>query len=158
MERDQKPLPIPYTADEVGRKFAELLATFDFAVELRELGLGSLSVFRRSQAKKRYIALCVALWHVALEKSFPNDADAFFARFMETYPPLAVDKTRSRKLHDLVLHYDALVAEKKDTDFTRVAADVIASLKLAPEEQRKQQLKLSLRIRAIYALIFEKLI
>ncbi|MDL2210184.1 hypothetical protein LJC26_05215 [Desulfovibrio sp. OttesenSCG-928-O18] len=152
------PLPIPYTAEEVGRTFADLLATFDFAVELHELGIGSLSLFKRRQAKKRFTALCIALWHVALEKSFPNDADAFFTHFVATYPPLVGERRGAKKMRDLVMQYDALVAEKKDGDFTKVADTITETFKLEPAEQRKQQLKLSLRIRSIYDLIFEKLI
>ena len=152
------PLPIPYTAEEVGRTFAALLATFDFAAELRDLGIGALSVFKRGQAKKRLTAVSIALWHVALEKSFPNDAGAFYAHFVATYPPLSAARNSARKLRHLVDEYDALVAEKKDTDFTSVAENLADYFKLDGEERRKQQLKLSLRIRAIYELIFDKLI
>lgn len=151
-------LPIPYTADEVSRTFANLLATFDFAAELRELGIGALSVFKRGQAKKRLTAVSIALWHIALERSFPHDANVFYAHFLATYPPLCADKKSARKLRDLVTEYDALVAEKKDADFTAVAENLADYFKLDGEERRKQQLKLSLRVRAIYDLIFDKLI
>lgn len=152
------PLPIPYTAEEVGRTFADLLGTFDFAFELREFGLGSLSIFKRSQARKRLTVLCIALWHVALEKSFPNDAQAFFARFRETYPPLVGEKRGAKKLRDLLDRYDILVSEKRDGDFTRVAEVLMESFSPAPADKVKMQLKLSLRIRSIYDLIFTKLI
>lgn len=154
----ERPLPIPYTAEEVGRTFADLLATFDFAAELHDLGIGSLSLFKRRQAKKLFTALCIALWHVALGKSFPNDADAFFTHFVATCPSLVGDCRAAKKMRDLVMRYDALVAEKKDGDFTKVADTITKTFKLAPTEQRRQQLKLSLRIRSIYDLIFEKLI
>jgi hypothetical protein len=106
-------LPIPYTAEEVARIFTELLATFNFPLELREIGIGSLSIFKRGQAKKRLTALCIALWHIALEKSFPNDTEAFFSHFRATYPPLVGEKRGARKMRDLLDRYDALVAEKK---------------------------------------------
>lgn len=152
------PLPIPYTAEEVARTFSDLLATFNFAFELNELGIGSLSIFKRRQAKKRLIALSIALWHVALEKSFPNDAEAFFTHFRETYSPLVGEKSGARKMRDLLDRYNALVGEKKDGDFTKVAEDFIDSFKLEPPDRAKLQLKLSLRIRTIYDLIFEKMI
>lgn len=152
------PLPIPYTAEEVSRTFTHLLASFNFAYELNELGIGSLSIFKRSQAKKRLVALCIALWHIALEKSFPNDTETFFAHFKDTYPPLVGESRGAKKMRDLLERYDTLVAEKKDGDFTRVAEDFIDSFNLVPADRAKLQLKLSLRIRTVYDLIFEKLI
>lgn len=151
-------LPIPYTAQEVARTFADLLATLDFAVEMHELGIGKLSVFKRSQAKKRFRALSIALWHVALEKSFPHDADTFFAHFIATHPSLTGDRKNAKQMRDMVDAYEKLVAEKKDTDFTGVAESMADAFKIEGEDRAKQQLKLSLRIRSIYDLIFKKLI
>lgn len=151
-------LPIPYTAEEVGRTFAGLLATFDFSAELQDLGIGALSLFKRGQARKHLTAISIALWHIALEKSFPNDAEAFYAHFMATYPPVSANKKNARKLHGLATEYGTLIAEKKDADFTKVAEKIIDYFKLRSEEQRRLQLKISLRIRTIYELIFDKLI
>lgn len=151
------PFPIPYTAEEVGRTFAGLLGSFDFGAELRELGLGQWSPFKRSQAKKLLTAIYIALWRIALERSFPQDADAFYAHFVGTYTPLLGDGRSAKKLRDLVSRYDPLVAEKKDTDFTGVADALVKSLGL-PDDTRRQRLKLSLRIRAAYDCIFARLI
>lgn len=152
------PLPIPYTAEEVGRTFADLLAAFDYGTELHELGIGRWSFLKRSHAVKLLTAVNIALWHVALERSFPNDADTFFAHFVKTYPPLAGDGRSAKKLRDLVTQYDTLVAEKKDTDFTQVADTLIGALGILESDKRRQQLKLSLHIRSVYEFIFEKLI
>lgn len=151
-------LPIPYTAEEVGRTFADLLATFTFAAELQDLGIGALHIFKRGRVKKHFTAVCIALWHIALEKSFPNDAEVFYTHFINTYPPVSANKKSARRLHGLVTEYETLVAEKKDADFTKVAEKIIAAFTPGGEEQRRQQLKLSLRIRSIYELIFDKLI
>ena len=151
-------LPIPYTAEEVGRTFAELLATLDFAQELHDLGIGKLSVFKRSQARRRFKALCIALWRVALEKSFPNDADAFYDLFITTHPPLAGERKSSQNMRDLVAMYNELLQEKKDADFSKVAENLADTFSIGGEDRPKQQLKLSLRIRSIYDLIFAKLI
>ena len=151
-------LPIPYTAEEVGRTFADLLDTLDFAAELQDLGISSLRVFKRRQAKKHFRAVCIALWHIALEKSFPNDAEAFFAHFMTTSPLVSAEQKNARKLRAMVETYDALLVEKKDADFTTIAEEITRQFEQGHEEQRRHQLKLSLRIRAIYDLIFDKLI
>lgn len=152
------PCPIPYTAEEVARTFADLLATFNYRLELHELGIGSLSIFKRNRAKKRLTALCIALWRVALEKSFPNDVEAFFDHFRATYPPLVGENRNTRKLRELLDKYKDLVAEKKDGDFSKVAEDFIDSFNLDSADRARLQLKLSLRIRSIYGLIFTKLI
>ena len=152
------PLPIPYTAEEVGRTFADLLATFDFGAELHGLEIGRFNFFKRTRAKQLLTAMSIALWHIALEKSFPQNADGFFFRFHETYPSLVGDGRRAKRLRELVARYDALMTEKKDTDFTKMAETLAEDLEIHENDRRKQHLKLSLRIRAIYDLIFDKLI
>jgi hypothetical protein len=158
MTPDGGPLPIPYTADEICKTFAGLLATFDFAIELQEVGIGPLNVIKRRRAKRNFTALCIALWHVALEKSFPQDAAAFFTHFMDTHPLFAGEGRSARKLRDLVFRYDLLVSEKKDADFTKVADCLAEAFKIAAADRPRRQLKLSLRIRALYELIFDRLI
>ena len=152
------PIPVPYTAEEIGRTFAGLLATFEFRQELFELGIGPLRVIKRARVRKLLTALSVALWHVALEKSFPKDADEFFNHFVATYPPLKGEGRSARKFRELVSRYDSLVLEKKDTDFSEVARHIAEDIGFQPADSAKGQLWLSLRIRAAYDLIFEKLI
>lgn len=157
-ERAGAPLPIPYTAEEVARTFTELLGTLTFLPELHDLGISSLHVIKRRRVKRHLAALSIALWHVALEKSFPHDAQIFFTHFRETYPPLLGEKRGTKTLRELVDRYDALVAEKKDGDFTGVAEELINAFSPDPSDRAKLQLRLSLRVRSIYHLIFEKLI
>jgi len=152
------PLPIPYTAEEVGRTFADLLRTFDDAADMDELGISRLRCLKRALIKRHLTAIRIALWHVALGKSFPKDASTFFKHFIATHLPLSVNSRRAKKLRDLVEWYDTLVGEKKDTDFTQVADALVKALGSKHDDGRRQQLKLSLRIRSTYELIFEKLI
>lgn len=158
MAESHSAVPISYTPDEVGKTFMDMLATFDFAVELRDLNIGAFSLFKRRHAKQLVMALYIALWHVALEKSFPNDAQTFFTHFVNTWPYLQGTSKRTRSMRGLIAEYDALVSETKDTDFSHVA-DRIADLFTTPATDRaKLQRKLSLRIRTVYNLIFSKLI
>lgn len=152
------PLPIPYTAEEVGRTFADLLATFDFAAEMHDLQIGRLNLVKRAKAKRLLTAISIALWHVALQKSFPNDADFFFNHFVETYPPLAGSGRRAKNLRFYVAACDALVGEKKDADFSLVAENLTDAFASQDKSRQSLQLRISLRIRALYDLIFEKLI
>lgn len=54
--------------------------------------------------------------------------------------------------------YDALVGEKKDGDFSLVAEKLANVFTLPDKDRKRLQLKLSLRVRALYELIFEKMI
>ena len=151
-------LPIPYTAAEVSRIFEDMLAAFDFTVELQDLGIGAFSVFKRNRGNRHLTAVCIALWRVALEKSFPNDAAKFFTHFLNTHPKFQGQGRAAGKLRDLVAEYNALIEEKKNTDFSTLAEKVVAALEIPAHNRPKFQLRLSLHIRARYELIFEKLI
>ena len=150
-----RPQAIRYAADEVGRTFQDLLQTFDFRHELQELGIG---LFKRKRAQKQLTALCIGLWGLALEKSFPHDAAEFFTRFLATSPLLAGEKKGPRHMRELVLGYVDLLAVKKETDFSAAADHMTSVLHLGGESGRSRQLKLALMIRDLYNLIFEKLI
>ena len=152
------PLPIQYSADEVGRTFRELLAIFDFTEEMQTLGVGSWRVFKRRKARRYLIGICISLWHLALERSFPNDAQAFAQHFAETYPLLSSRRKSGQALRELVKTYDDLLAEKKDGDFTTVADHIAEALGSVGDNRRRHQLKLSLLIRARYESIFDNLI
>lgn len=152
------PLPIPYTAEEVGRTFADLLATFDFAAEMHDLQIGRMNLVKRAKAKKLLTAISIALWHVALQKSFPHDAENFFSHFVETYPPLAGSGRKAKSLRLHVTACDALVGEKKDADFSLVAENLANAFARQDKSRQSLQLRISLRIRALYDIIFEKLI
>lgn len=158
MKDGRGPLPIPYTAEEVGRLFSAQLENFDFTEELRELGIGPLNVFKRVQGKTQFTALSVALWKLALARSFPGDAEAFFALFLEQSPLFAKGGKKSARLREVVLTYVALLTEKGDADFSVAAEHFARSLKLSGPELPRRRLKLSLRIRALYSFIFDKLI
>ncbi len=149
------PLPISYAPEEVGRTFQALLQTFDFTHEMQELGIG---MFKRGRARKELTALAVGLWGLALERSFPNDAAAFFAHFCDTGVLLAGDKKGPRRMRELVQGYVGLLAARKEADFSLVADHMVAVLNLGGEGGRGRQLKLALMIRDLYNLIFTKLI
>lgn len=157
-EIEQKPLPIPYTAEEVGRTFSAQLENFDFSEELKDLGIGVLSLIKRSQGTQQFTALSIALWKLALARSFPEDAENFFSYFLENSPLLTGDGKKAKKLRAAVLEYVELLAEKGDMDFSAIADHLVRALKLSGPELPRQRLKTSLRVRALYSFIFDKLI
>lgn len=146
-----------YSAEEVIRQFSAIYNCLDFKAELEDLGVGRFQFSRRKKAIREFRMLCIALWGLALQKSFPTDAREFFDVFRTTLPELKEGR-EAAVLQNRINIYIDLLNPKKDTDFSPVAA-YIAEM-LAPDEadQRRLRLKLSLLIRNLYMLIFDKLV
>ena len=65
--------------------FAALLDDVDFSAELALLGIGRLQFLRRRQMLVELRGLYIALWRLALGRSFPNDADTMLSVFLHRY-------------------------------------------------------------------------
>lgn len=146
-----------YTKEGVLRHFEAVLAALDLKQQIAELGCGMNSFFTKSRSLIEFTAMCVALWKLALEKSFPNEAEEFFTEFLETSPALGKGKKRARLL-ELVREYDDLFAPQKTGDFTAVSQHLANALANASADRKSLQLKLSLSIRRLYQMIFDHLI
>ena len=152
------PSPVIYTAEEVAQNFEALLSCMDFKRDLMELGIGSLSLFKRRKALQQLTALSIALWKLTLARSFPQDADAFFQHFMENNPRVSGTGKKPEALREVVQVYVDLLAEKRDTDFSIAAQHMADALALSGADNRSFCLKISLRVRQLYNFIFAKLI
>lgn len=146
-----------YTADEVIRQFLALYNCLDFKSELAELGIGRFQFLRRRKALRDFRALCIALWGLALTKSFPNDAEEFFTVFMASAPAL-VGGGEGARLLDRVGVFGKLLLPKKDADFLPVAEYMAEVLAPSAGDRPRLRLKLSLIIRNLYMLIFNRLV
>lgn len=147
-----------YSAEEVVSQFFALYDCFDFKAELLDLGISPLQIRRRKKARREFRAICIALWGVALQKSFPQEAGAFFERFMGTAPFLNGKSKECGRLQNRVNIYVDLMAEKKDTDFLPVAEYLSEVLALNDEDMRRLRLKVSLITRNLYTSIFDRLV
>ncbi len=147
-----------YSADEVIQHFLGLYASLDFEAEMSGLALGFPRFIRRKRALREFRALSIALWGLALEKSFPDDAEAFFAAFLETTPFLADKGGEGARMRTRVNIYVDLLKEKKDANFRPVAAYVAEILASSRKNVPHLTMKLSLSIRNLYTLIFNRLV
>lgn len=147
-----------YSAEEVVSQFFALYDCFDFKSELLELGISPLQIRRRKKARREFKAICIALWGVALQKSFPLDAPAFFSHFMDKAPFLSGKSKECSRLQSRVNIYVDLMAEKRDTDFLPVAEYLAEALALNDEDMRRLRLKVSLVTRNLYTFIFDRLV
>lgn len=147
-----------YSADEVIEQFLALYHCLDFKAELSEIGIGRFQLARRKKAIREFKVLAVALWGLALQKSFPADAHDFFIEFRNKIPDIAGrGKAAERFVNRLNIYVD-LLAPKKDGDFLPVAEYLSDVLALDQEDFRRLRLKLSLILRNLYVLIFDRLV
>lgn len=147
-----------YSADEVIQQFLALYHCLDFKAELAEIGIGRFHLARRKKALHEFRVLAVALWGLALQKSFPVDAQAFFAEFKAKIPDVTGrGRTAERFANRLNIYVD-LLAPKKDADFLPVAEYLSEVLALNADDFLRLRLKLSLIIRNLYVLIFDRLV
>jgi len=152
------PHPIPYTAEEVSQAFTALRQSLDFSREYKELGIGMFSIGKRRLVLRQFTALSIALWKLALARSFPNDAESFFAYFTKNSPLLAGRGKKAEYMRGQTAAYTALLGPAGDKDFSVAAHHMIAALGFHDEDRSRYSLKLSLRIRALYTDIFTYLI
>ncbi|MFC4678976.1 hypothetical protein [Desulfovibrio legallii] len=137
--------------------FAALLADADFTAELELLQVKRLQVLRRRQMLFELRALYMALWRLALGRSFPQDADAMFAQFQREYRQKRKDRqcagllTRARE-------YWGMLEPRGDADFSPVARHICSFSPQDEKQARNMTLKLVLHIRQHYNFIFARLI
>ena len=72
-------------AQEALDNFHVVLGDYDFSRELELSRVGRLQFLRRRQMLTEWRGLFMALWRIALAKSFPDDADAMFDAFLLSY-------------------------------------------------------------------------
>ena len=149
-----------YSVEEVLENFSAMLASMDYAQEIRLLGIGKWHFRRNKTVFKEFKALTIGLWRLCLKRSFPYDGDFIFERFMlELFEKNESDKARERaNAFDLLVRsYIDLLGERGDADFTTVSAHMTALL--APRrDSASLRLRLALRIRTIYTMVFSRLI
>lgn len=150
--------PALYESDEVFQHFEALYLSLDFRTELADMDIGALQLARKKLALREFRALTIALWGVALERSFPQDANAFFRDFREKASFLNADTKESNLLQNRVNIYVDMLNPKKDKDFLPVAHYLTEVLGIAAPDMAHMRLKLSLTIRTLYNLIFDRLV
>ena len=147
-----------YSADEVIANFDRLLATLDFSAEMHDMGMGSLQWILRSKARKEFTALSIAFWKLALEKSFPDQAEVFFAEYRSRSPLLTGPSRKANRMNARLDACLAVLEEKKEADFSPVARHLTSVFFPKRADTKRAQLRLSLSARSLYSLIFNNLV
>lgn len=137
--------------------FAALLNDADFSAELSLLGIGRFQFLRRRQMLVELRGLYIALWRLALGRSFPRDADAMFAVFLHRFLMGNRDKI-ARMTAERSRQYWEMLIPQGDGDFSGVARHIVSFTQHEEKDQPALVLKLALDFRASYTNIFNKLI
>lgn len=137
--------------------FAALLEGFDFAEELELLGIGRLQFLRRRQMAIELRGLFIALWRLALARSFPDNADEMLASFLNQYVAVRPDKI-ARQTAERAVQYWGMLEPAGDADFQNVARHLTSFVVTDQGDNRALTLKMALHIRKAYCFIFDRLI
>lgn len=143
--------------EEALANFAALLDGLDYAKSLDMLGVGRLQFLLRKQMIAELTGLRIALWRLALARSFPGRADAMFEEFLARYR-----KTHPGKLSWLAAtraeQYWAMIEPVGDSDFNALARHLISFVVKNRDDTKALTLKLALSVRQDYRYIFDRLI
>ncbi len=152
-------MTIEIPSEEVIARFDQMLETFDLSREMDVLELGRFEFRQRKKALLEFNALFVALWKLALEKSFPDRAESIFEEFvsdLERHVPVAVKQKEI--LLRAVYVYITLLQPNLDSDFSEIGQHMVKIFRPGDEKSKAKVLKLSLRVREIFTIIFNGLI
>ena len=139
------------------KNFEARLADTDFAVELELMEIGRLQFLLRRQMLVEWRGLHMALWRLALEKSFPQDAEAIFAAFASEYQDARPDKQSAASV-SRAGEYWGMLAPAGEADFSPAARHLASFFSGEAGKQRSLSLKLALHIRRTYKNIFDRLL
>ncbi len=140
-------------------RFQALLSSFDYQEELDILGIGKYSFNKKKKLIIEIKSLYVALWKIALEKSFPDNWNTYFKLFLEEIGShLKCNAQTTQFIVRRIDVYDTLLAPKKENNFSEVARQLVSTYIKKKEDLESPILKFSLKIRQVYTLIFNRLI
>lgn len=137
--------------------FAALIGDMDYNDAINLMGLGRFQFLRRKRMRLELMALYMALWRLALARSFPPHADAMFATFLAEYEGSHTGKA-CEGVTARAREYWAMIHPVGDSDFSDVARHLTSFLISDQRDVRALTLKLALHIRSAYRFIFERLI
>jgi hypothetical protein len=144
-------------AEMARRNFAALLEDSDFSYELEMMGVGRLSFLLRRRMLIEWRGLYMGLWRLALEKSFPNTAEAIFADFAVRHRSVYPDSAHAESVVRAG-EYWGMFASNGGSDFTPAARHLTSFFRQRPQDAKAMSLKLALHLRRLYQNIFSRLL
>lgn len=143
--------------EEALANFAVLLDDLDFSQELELLGIGRLQFLRRKQMLIELRGLFIAIWRLALGRSFPHEADEMLRIFIRRYAEGHAGKPGAQ-IVERAGQYWRMLEPGGDGDFSDVARHLLSFVDRDQDDVAPLVLRLALRIRSAYRFIFDRLI
>lgn len=133
-----------------------LIDDLDYKAAYEILGIGPLHFLRRKQMFIELKGLHMALWRLALSRSFPDDADAMFQVFLRNYARSHTGRLDTPIVERAIQYWDMLTPQK-NCDFSPVARHLLSFFP-SLAGNKAFTLKLALYLNSSYNLIFDRLI
>lgn len=146
-----------YAHEDVIENFLALLRDANFSQELAILKVGKFQFLRRRQLQLEFRALYIALWRLALARSFPTDGEDIFEAFYSGYASKHKDIATQRLLTRGRQYADILLAEG-DKNYTSISLHILSFGTFDEKDRKAMSLRLALSIRQLYTFIFDRLI
>jgi hypothetical protein len=147
----------PYTIEEVVENFQALLGQMDFKQELMLIGVSRVRFLLRRKLKTEWQTLVIALWRLALERSFPHDGQIIFDTLLERRTT-GWSRKRAARFTQSVQTYVESLQSHGDADFMPPGEHLLRLIKPAAAVAPALRLRVALHIRSLYTLIFDRLI
>lgn len=137
--------------------FMVLIDDLDYKAAYEILDIGVLHFLRRKQMFIELKGLHMALWRLALSRSFPNDADSMFPLFLRDYASSHTSVADSR-IVERAREYWGMLMPQGGGDFSAVARHLLSFSPKIKGNDKALTLKLALYLNTSYNLIFDRLI
>ena len=145
-----------YAFDDVIDNFEALLADAEFSQEIRALHLGWFDFVRKRLLLDELRTVYVALWFLALQRSFPTAASFIVSRFLARHTN-KMPSLRATQFKERATQYKDMLVSNGDQDFTSVARHLISFTKAHESTLKADVLRLALQLRSCYTFIFQRL-
>lgn len=137
--------------------FMVLIDDLDYKVVYEILGIGLLHFLRRKQMFIELKGLHMALWRLALSRSFPDDADFMFPVFLKNYARSHKSRIDAQIVERANQYWNMLIP-LGNCDFSSVARHLMSFSPGMKVDDKALTLKLALYLNSSYNLIFDRLI
>ncbi len=154
---NNSPITPPSDPKEVAAIFEALLSTVDFTQELSIFKVGRFNRSLRKTLLKEFEGTYIGLWALALEQSFPQNAQEIFDCFLQQHLEKMSPKLRSATATTIRAYRD-MVLSVGDKDFSHISRHLLSFAKIDDNALKAETLRLSLVLRNHYSFIFQRLV
>ncbi len=142
---------------KVWTNFDAILSDMDFQYELSLLNISGWQFFIRKRLSEEFEALTIALWRLALERSFPEDWQRILSAFMDVRRARIARAPAREAFTSKVATYLSIVERRREADFIEPAGYLVELAEVNAKQAQSVRLKLALHLRIVYNHLFDRL-